>query len=165
MVLWGICVWASVVGVVNGLEVSDNPTVQSFFDNEVSEQHELPASVECGPHREVAVTKAAVFGVPRRESGSHFGTGSGEDVGQIVHHNLVDLGPSRRQVYFILERISFVLVEVLQALRDTQFNICVVNFDIPCVQQESYKLGFVLPQHFFHVDTGGPGGDSPILNM
>jgi hypothetical protein len=145
MALWDVRVWAGAAGIVHELEVLDDHIVQSCFDDTVSVQYDFPVGAECGPYMEVAVTKAEVFGVTRCESVSHFGDGSGENVGQIVHQNNVGLGPCRRQVDCILEGISFLLVKVLQATRDKQFNIFVVNFVIPHVQQELSALGFVLP--------------------
>ena len=38
-----------------------------------------------------------LFGLRHGDSGSHFSNGASDDVGQIVHQNIVGLGPSRYQ--------------------------------------------------------------------
>ena len=95
----------------------------------------------------------------RSESGSHFSNEASKVVGQIVYLNLIGLGPSRCQVDCMLEGFSFLQVKVLKAAGDKQFNICIVNFTISHVQQESSELGFILSQNLVHEDRGGPGGD------
>ena len=73
----------------------------------------------------------------RSESGSHFSNEASEDVDQIVNQILLSLGQSRCQVDCILEGSSFLLVKVLKASGDEQFDIFIVNFAIPHMQQES----------------------------